>query len=338
MSKTRWERFKSHRRAKWSLYMLIFFTIISLTAELIANDRPLLVKKDDHYFFPVVFKYAESDFGGEFETPPNYRSNYFKTLILEHDGWMIWPPLKFSYDTHDFKLSQPAPSPPSWTHPLGTDDRARDILANLIYGYRISLGFGLGLTFVCAIVGLYVGALQGFYGGRVDLYGQRFIEIWTGLPSLYVLIILSSFFQPGFWMLFFVMFLFGWPSLVSIVRATFLKGRCLEYVVSAKMMGVSDHAIMFRHIFPNAMVVSLTLIPFMLTEYIAALTALDFLGFGLPAGSASLGALLAQSKSNIYAPWIGLSVFFTLSLLMSLLVFVGEGIRDAFDPRLHEPC
>ncbi len=331
---SRWKKFNANRRARRSLYALYFVIFISLFANFIANDQPLIVKANQRFFFPVLFEYVETDFGGHFKTPVDYHSNYFSQLIKNSNGWMVWPPIPFSYATHDFKLKQPAPAPPSWKHWLGTNDRNQDVLANLIYGVRISLLFGVILTLLTTLFGVYLGAIQGYYGGKIDLYGQRFIEIWTGLPSLYILIILSSFFSPGFWTLILVMFIFGWPSLVSVVRAEFLKGRGLDYVTAAKVMGVSNNRIMFKYILPNAMVATLTLLPFILTENIAALAALDFLGFGLPAGSPSLGALISQSKSNLHAPWMGLSVFFTMSTLLTLLIFVGEGVRDAFDPRV----
>jgi len=285
-------------------------------------------------YFPVFARYAETEFGGEFPIEADYRSPYVRQLIEEQgEGWMLWPPIPYSYSTINYELDVPAPAPPSPDNWLGTDDQARDVLSRVIYGFRISVLFALTLTIVSSIIGVVAGAVQGFYGGRVDLIGQRFIEVWSGLPVLYLLIILASFVQPNFWWLLGIMLLFSWMSLVDVVRAEFLRGRNLEYVRAARALGASNQVIMFRHILPNAMVATLTFFPFILTGGVITLTSLDFLGFGLPAGSPSLGELISQGKSNLQAPWLGLTAFVVLSLMLTLLVFIGEALRDAFDPR-----
>lgn len=328
-----WLAFKANRRGFYSLWIFLVLFTLSLFAEFIANDKPIFVKYDDGYYFPVLNAYPETTFGGDFETEADYRDEFVSELIAEK-GWVLWPPIRYSYTTINYYTPVPAPSPPSVENLLGTDDQARDVLARVIYGFRISVLFGLLLTIVSSVIGVVVGALQGYYGGKIDLLGQRFLEIWSNLPVLYLLIILSSFVQPNFWWLLGIMLLFSWMSLVDLVRAEFLKGRNLEYVKAARALGVADRTIMFRHIFPNAMVATLTFLPFILNGSITTLTSLDFLGFGLPPGSPSLGELLAQGKANIHAPWLGLSAFFTLALMLSLLIFIGEAVRDAFDPRL----
>ena len=307
--------------------------MLCLGGELIANDKPLAVHYKDHWYFPIVSHYSETDFGGELPFEPDYSSDYVRKLITDQGGWMLFAPIPFSYDTVNYDLKEPAPSPPSTTNWLGTDEQARDVLARVIFGARISILFALILTAVSALIGITAGALQGFYGGLVDLIGQRLQEVWAGLPVLYLLIILSGFVAPSFWWLLGIMALFSWLALVDVVRAEFLRGRNLEYVKAARALGLTNGALMRRHILPNAMTSTLTYIPFILTGAIATLTALDFLGFGMPPGTASLGELIGQAKRNLQAPWLGLTAFCVLALILSLLVFIGEACRDAFDPR-----
>ena len=333
INQRRFARFKEHKRGWFSLWIFLGLFMLSLGAEFIANDKPLLVKYDGALYFPILKRYPETTFGGEFPLQANYKSPYIKELIAEKEGWMLWPIIPFNYSSINYDLQVPAPAPPSSQNWLGTDDQGRDVLARVIYGFRISVLFALTLTLVSSMIGVFVGALQGFYGGWVDLIGQRFLEIWSGLPVLYLLIIMASFIQPNFWWLLGIMLLFSWMSLVDLVRAEFLRGRNLEYVRAARALGMQNSAIMFRHILPNAMVSTITFLPFILTGAIGTLTALDFLGFGLPPGSPSLGELVAQGKSNLQAPWLGISAFTVLALMLSLLVFIGEAARDAFDPR-----
>ena len=332
LNQERWNRFKANKRAYMSLYLFSILFILTLFSELISNDKPLLIYYDSSFYCPLVKEYAETQFGGEFEAAADYRDPYVIELI-NNKGWMINPVIPFSYNTINYNLKGPAPSPPSSTNWLGTDDRGRDVVARLLYGFRISVFFGLTLTICSSAIGIVAGALQGYYGGTVDIFGQRFIEIWSSLPTLFLLIILSSVVQPNFWWLLGITLMFGWMSLVGVVRAEFLRGRNFEYVTAAKALGLSDTKIIFRHVLPNAMVASITFMPFILGGSITTLTSLDFLGFGLPVGSPSLGELLAQGKANMQAPWLGLSAFILLSLMFSLLVFIGEGVRDAFDPR-----
>ena len=306
--------------------------IVTLPAEFIANDKPLVVRFDGALYFPVVSHYAETEFGGDFETEADYRDPFVRELI-EAKGWMVWPLVPFSYDTINYALDQPAPAPPSAENWLGTDDQARDVLARLIYGFRISVLFGLVLTVLSSIIGVAAGAVQGYFGGWLDLVFQRFMEIWAGLPVLYLLIILASVVEPDFWWLLGLMLLFSWMGLVGVVRAEFLRARNFDFVRAARALGVSDAGIMFRHILPNAMVATLTFLPFILTGSVTILTSLDFLGFGLPPGSPSLGELLNQGKNNLQAPWLAFTGFFTLAIMLSVLVFIGEAVRDAFDPR-----
>jgi microcin C transport system permease protein len=329
INRRRLATFRSNRRAWWSF--LIF--ILSLGAELIANDRPLLIRYQGSFYFPAFVDYTEADLGGDFETSADYHDPWLREHI-ESDGWILWPPVPYSYKTHINNLPGPAPTPPSRDNWLGTDDQARDVFARVIYGFRISVLFALILTFGSAVLGVLVGAIQGYYGGKVDLLGQRFLEIWSSLPVLFLLIILASIITPNFWWLLGIMLLFSWTSLVDVVRAEFLRGRNLDYVRAARALGVSNGRIMLRHILPNAMVATLTFMPFLLTGAISTLTSLDFLGFGLPPGSASLGELVSQGKNNLHAPWLALSAFGVLSLMLTLLVFIGEGVRDALDPRL----
>jgi microcin C transport system permease protein len=331
INQRRWRNFKANRRGWWSLWIFLALFLLSLGAEFLANDKPLVVYFDGGLYFPVLRVYPETAFGGEFPTEADYRDPFVQELI-EADGWMVWPPIRFSYDTVNWTLSGPTPAPPDRANWLGTDDQARDVAARLIYGFRISVIFGLALTVASTLVGVAAGAIQGFYGGRIDIFGQRFIEIWQGLPVLFLLIILTSFVQPNFWWLLGIMLLFSWMALVDVVRAEFLRGRNLDYVRAARTLGAGDLTIMFRHVLPNAMIATITFMPFILNGAITTLTSLDFLGFGLPPGSPSLGELLAQGKANLHAPWIGIATFVTLAMLLSLLVFIGEAARDAFDP------
>lgn len=332
LNQQRWQKFKQHRRGYWSLWIFMGLFTLSLCAEVLVNNKPVMVSYKKSLYFPVLKDYPETVFGGEFETTTDYRDNYVRELI-EKNGWMLWPPVHFNHQTINYDLTVPAPAPPSRDNWLGTDDQGRDVVARLIYGFRISVLFALTLTALSSVVGIAAGAVQGYYGGRVDLFGQRFIEIWSGLPVLFMLIILSSLVEPNFWWLLGLMLLFSWTELTGLVRAEFLRGRNLEYVRAARALGLTDGQIMFRHILPNAMVSTLTFLPFIFTGSIGVLTSLDFLGFGLPPGSASLGELVAQAKNNLSAPWLGLSSFFTLSIMLTLLVFIGEAARDAFDPR-----
>ncbi len=332
LNQRRLHSFRANRRGWWSLWIFLLLFILSLFAEFIANDKPLLVRYDGGWYFPVVQEYAEITFGGEFATEADYRDPYVQDLI-DARGWMIWPPIRYSYQTINYDLPVPAPSPPSAENWLGTDDQGRDVLARLIYGFRISVLFGLALTLASSVIGVAAGAVQGYLGGWTDLLFQRFIEIWSGLPVLYLLIILASVVEPNFWWLLGLMLLFSWMTLVGVVRAEFLRGRNFDYVRAARALGVNKLTIMFRHVLPNAMVATFTFLPFILNGSITTLTSLDFLGFGLPPGSASLGELLAQGKSNLQAPWLGITAFTVLALMLSLLIFVGEAARDAFDPR-----
>ena len=333
IGRRRLAHFRANRRGWWSLWLFVALFILCLGGELVANDKPLAIHYKDSWYFPIVANYVETDFGGELPFEPDYSSDYVRKLITDQGGWMLFAPIPFSYDTVNYDLKEPAPSPPSATNWLGTDDQARDVLARVIFGARISILFALILTAISAVVGISAGALQGFYGGLVDLFGQRVQEVWAGLPVLYLLIILSGFVAPSFWWLLGIMALFSWLALVDVVRAEFLRGRNLEYVKAARALGLTDGALMRRHILPNAMTSTLTYLPFILTGAIATLTALDFLGFGMPPGTASLGEMIGQAKRNLQAPWLALTAFFTLALILSLLVFIGEACRDAFDPR-----
>ena len=332
LTRRRWQIFRANRRSSWSLVIFLSLFVVSLFAEFIANERPLLVHYDGGYYFPVLVAYPETRFGGEFETEADYLDPFVKQLI-EEKGWMVWPPIPYHYRTHVKNLPSPAPSPPSADNWLGTDDQARDVTARLIYGFRISVLFGLILTLVSTVFGVVAGAVQGYFGGWTDLIFQRFIEVWSGLPILYILIILSSLFQPNFWVLLGIMLLFSWMALVGVVRAEFLRARNFDYVRAARALGVGNVKITFKHLLPNAMVASLTFMPFILSGSITTLTALDFLGFGLPPGSASLGEMLQQGKANLQAPWLGITAFAVISVMLTLLIFVFEGVRDAFDPR-----
>ncbi len=356
LNRRRLSNFTRNRRGYWSFIIFSVLFVFALSADFIANDKPLLISYEGHYYVPVLKAYPETDFGGDFETDADYRDPYLQELIAEKGGWMIWPPIRYSYSTHNLDLPTPAPSPPTWMlteeqcrevaerkgvsgcsgleyNWLGTDDQGRDVLARLIYGFRISVLFGLTLTLISSIIGIAAGAVQGYFGGWVDLIFQRVIEIWTAIPSLYLLLIISSVLVPGFWVLLGILLLFSWVSLVGLVRAEFLRARNLEYVQAARALGVGNFTLMTRHLLPNAMVATLTMLPFIMSSSVMTLTALDFLGFGLPPGSPSLGELLAQGKNNIQAPWLGLTAFFTVAVMLSLLIFIGEAVRDAFDPR-----
>jgi microcin C transport system permease protein len=356
LNRRRWLSFKANRRGYVAFWIFMVLFVLSLFAEFIANDKPLYVHFDGKSYFPVIVTYPETAFGGEFETAADYRDPYLQKLIAEKGGYMLWPPIRYSYNTHNLDLPTPAPSKPTWMlteqecknvverkghsgcsdleyNWLGTDDQGRDVAARLIYGFRLSVLFGLALTIVSSVLGVAAGAVQGYFGGWTDLLFQRFIEIWTSIPSLYLLLIISSVLVPGFFVLLGILLLFSWVSLVGLVRAEFLRGRNFEYIQAARALGVSNRTIMFRHLLPNAMVATMTFLPFILSSSVMTLTALDFLGFGLPPGSPSLGEMLSQGKANIQAPWLGISGFMTVAAMLSLLIFIGEAVRDAFDPR-----
>ena len=332
LTRRRLHRFRANRRGWWSLGIFVILFIATLLAEVIANDKPFLVYFKGDVYFPIVKAYSETTFGGDFLTEADYRSPYLSELI-ERDGWTVWPIVRYHHRTVAWDLPVPAPAPPDRNHWLGTDDQARDVLARVIYGFRISVLFGFALTFISAVIGVSAGAVQGYFGGWIDLIFQRFIEIWSGLPTLYLLIILASVVEPNFWWLLGLLLLFSWMGFVGVVRAEFLRARNFEYVRAAQALGVSNLAIMFRHLLPNAMVATITFIPFTLAGSVTVLTSLDFLGIGLPPGSASLGELLAQGKANLQAPWLGLAGFFTIALMLTLLILISEAVRDAFDPR-----
>ena len=351
----RWENFKANRRGYWSLWIFLVIFVLSLFAEFIANDRPILASYKGEILVPVLVDYPEEKFGG-FLAETDYRSDFIAEEI-NANGWMVWPPIRYSYNTTNSNIPHSAPTKPFWLmsgeercagYPggsadpnctlanlnwLGTDDQARDVLARVIYGFRISVLFGLALTIASAIVGVTAGAVQGYFGGWTDLLMQRFIEIWSSMPVLYILLIIAAILPPGFWILLGIMLLFSWVGFVGVVRAEFLRARNFEYVRAARALGVGNATIMYRHLLPNAMVATLTFLPFILSGSITTLTSLDFLGFGMPPGSPSLGELVAQGKNNLQAPWLGLSAFVVMSLMLSLLIFVGEATRDAFDPR-----
>ena len=332
INQRRFERFKSNRKAVWSFWIFTFLFIISLFAEFVANDKPLVVSYDSELYFPVFKSYPETTFGGEFETETEYTDPFVQDLINEK-GWILFPLVGYDHQTVINDLPGPAPSGPTKENWFGTDEQGRDLFARILYGFRLSVLFGFSLTIASAIIGVAAGAVQGYYGGWLDLTFQRFMEVWGSMPQLYILIILSSVVQPSFWILLVFMLLFSWMGFVGVVRAEFFRARNFDYVKAAKVMGMSDRRIMFKHILPNAMVATMTFMPLVLSGSITALTGLDFLGFGLPPGSASLGEVLAQGKNNLQAPWLGLSAFAAVGIMTVLLVFVGEGVRDAFDPR-----
>jgi microcin C transport system permease protein len=351
----RWENFRANRRGYWSFWIFMVLFGLSLCAEFIANDKPVLASYKGEILVPVLVNYPEEKFGG-FLAETDYRSDYIRDEI-NANGWMIWPPIRYSYQTANSNIPHSAPTAPFWLmdkaercsgYPqgendpgctlgnlnwLGTDDQARDVAARMIYGFRISVLFGLALTVLSAIVGVIAGAVQGYFGGWTDLLLQRFIEIWSSMPVLYILLIIAAILPPGFFVLLGIMLLFSWVGFVGIVRAEFLRARNFEYVRAARALGVNNRTIMFRHLLPNAMVATLTFLPFILSGSITTLTSLDFLGFGMPPGSASLGELISQGKSNLQAPWLGLTAFVVMSVMLSLLIFIGEAVRDAFDPR-----
>ena len=352
----RWEIFKANRRGFWSLWIFLAVFGVSLFAEFIANDKPILVKYDNHYYWPIFQSYPETTFGGVFETEAEYRDPAVKEMIAKGGGWVLWPPIRFSYNTQNKNPPMAFPVKPTWAltekdcqaaveqgfHPcnaelewnwLGTDDQGRDVVARVIYGFRISVLFGLVLTLFSSIIGVAAGAVQGYFGGWTDLLFQRFIEIWTSIPQLYLLIIIAAVIEPNFWILLGILLAFSWVALVGVVRAEFLRARNFEYITAARALGLSNTKIIFKHLLPNAMVATLTFMPFILNGSITTLTSLDFLGYGLPVGSPSLGELLAQGKDNLQAPWLGLTAFFVIALMLSLLIFVGEAVRDALDPR-----
>ena len=355
LNQRRLQLFKAHRRGYGSMWIFLVLFALSLFAEFIANDRPILISYKGEILSPVLKDYPESTFGG-FLAQTDYRDPFIRDEI-NANGWMVWPAIRYSYRTVNNEIPQPAPSPPAFTltkdeacvkyaqgaadpdcvagnmNWLGTDDQGRDVVARLIYGFRISVLFGLILTVLSSIVGVAAGAVQGYFGGWTDLLFQRFIEIWTSVPTLYLLIILAAFIEPSFSILLFIMLLFSWTALVGLVRAEFLRARNFEYVRAARALGLTDFRIMWKHLLPNAMVASVTFMPFILSGSITTLTSLDFLGFGLPPGSPSLGELLAQGKANLQAPWLGITGFVIVALMLSLLVFVGEAVRNALDPR-----
>jgi microcin C transport system permease protein len=352
----RWQNFKANRRGYWALWVFLALFVVSLFAEFIANDKPFLIYMQGKTYFPAVVTYPETAFGGDFETAADYRDSYLQDLIAKKNGFMLWPIIRYSYSTHNLDLPTPAPSKPTWLlteqeckpvverkklsscrdleyNWLGTDDQGRDVVARILYGFRISVLFGLILTVISSVIGVAAGAVQGYFGGWTDLLFQRVIEIWTAIPSLYLLLIISSVLVPGFFVLLGILLLFSWVSLVGLVRAEFLRGRNFEYIQAARALGVSNGKIIFRHLLPNAMVATMTFLPFILSSSVMTLTSLDFLGFGLPPGSPSLGEMLSQGKANVQAPWLGLSGFVTVAMMLSLLIFIGEAVRDAFDPR-----
>ncbi len=332
LTRRRWQQFRQNRRAWWSLWLLALIFALTLGAELIANDKPILVSYQGQLFSPLLKDVPETAIGGEFETPAVFRDPAVQALV-DAEGWMLWPLIRFNAQTIHFERAEPTPSTPSRDNWLGTDDQGRDVMARLIYGVRTSLAFATLMTLATVVLGIAAGAAQGYWGGWVDLIGQRFTEIWSGLPVLFMLIILSSLVTPNFWWLLGLLALFSWTDLSGLVRAEFLRTRQLDYVRAARAMGVNPTLLVWRHVLPNALITTLTLLPFIFTGAIGLLTSLDFLGFGLPPGSASLGELIAQGKNNLQAPWLGLTAFFSLSILLTLLVFIGEGLRDAFDPR-----
>ena len=334
-TRQRWNKFKANRRGFYAFVVFCVVLVLTSMADFIANDKPIVIRYNGEWYFPIFRQYSETVFGGTFKTTADYKDPYLQKKINEK-GFFIMPPIKYSYDTINYNLPTPAPSAPTRENWLGTDDLGRDVLARLIYGMRYSLLFGLILTALSSAIGIFAGAVQGYFGGKIDLFAQRFLEIWGSLPQLFVLIIVSSLIVPGFWTLLFVLLLFSWTALVPVVRAEFLRARNFDYVRAAYALGVPHLKIIFRHVFPNAMVATLTYLPFILSGAVVSLTALDFLGFGLPPGSPSLGDLVRQGKENLQAPWLAASAFVSLAFLLTALVFIGEAVRDAFDPRKNK--
>lgn len=332
MIQTRLQRFRQNRLGFLCFILFSLIFVVSLAANLIANEKPLLVKYQQSFYFPVFKSYPETTFGGVFETEADYKDPVVQQLIADQ-GWAVWPVIRYAAQTPNLDLAVPVPSEPSTQNWLGTDDQGRDVLARILYALRVSLLFGFAVTLFSAVIGIFIGAVQGYYGGWVDLIGQRILEVWGGLPMLFMVMILVSIFTPSVYWLFLIMLFFGWTTLVNLVRTEFLRARNFDYVRAARALGVSDTRIIVRHILPNVISSSLSQLPFMLTANITALAALDFLGLGLPADTASLGELLLQGKNNLNAPWLALSGFFTLAIVLSLLIYIGEAARDAFDPR-----
>lgn len=328
-----WTRFKKNKRGFVSLIIFAFLFLFTSIAEFVANDKPLLVIHNGNYYMPIFKFYPETEFGGDFDTEADFSDPFVRELVTTKGGKIFDALIPFSYQTIDTAETHPAPAPPSQRHLLGTDDRQRDVLARSIYGFRISVLFGFTLTIFASLIGIVVGALQGYFGGKVDLFGQRFIEMWSSMPSLFILIILSSILIPNFWVLLFIMVLFSWTSLTGVVRAEFLRTRNFDFVKAARTMGVSNRQIMFRHILPNAMTATMAMLPFIVSGATVKLASLDFLGLGLPPGSPSLGELILQGKNNLEAPWLGLTAFTVMGGMLTMLVFIGEAVRDAFDPR-----
>ncbi|MCJ8159994.1 ABC transporter permease [Acinetobacter zhairhuonensis] len=332
MIQARLQRFRQNRLGYFCFILFSLIFVLSLGANLIANEKPLLVKYQHSFYFPVFKAYPETTFGGVFESEADYRDPVVQQLIADQ-GWAIWPVVRYAAQTPNLDLAVPVPSAPTLQNWLGTDDQGRDVFARILYALRVSLLFGFALTLFSAVIGIFVGALQGYYGGWIDLIGQRILEVWGGLPMLFMVMILVSIFTPSVYWLFVIMLFFGWTTLVNLVRAEFLRARNLDYVRAARALGVSDARIIVRHILPNVISSSLSQLPFMLTANITALAALDFLGLGLPADTASLGEILLQGKNNLDAPWLALAGFFTLAIVLSLLIYIGEAARDASDPR-----
>lgn len=333
----KWWKFKASKRGFYAFWVFLAVFFVSLAADFVANDKPLVVYYDGQWYFPIADNPPETAFGGEFLTPTDYKDPFVRRKINEN-GFFIMPPIPYSYDTIVYDMPTPAPGAPSLKNWLGTDDLGRDVAARLIYGVRFSLLFGLLLTVCSSVIGIAAGAAQGYFGGKVDLFGQRFLEIWGSLPQLFILIIVSGMVAAGFWSLLVVLLLFSWTALVPVVRAEFLRVRNFDYVKAARALGASDVRIMARHVFPNAMVATLTYLPFILSGAVVSLTALDFLGFGLPPGEPSLGELVRQGKENLQAPWLAATAFAALAFLLTVLVFIGEAVRNAFDPRKEPTC
>ena len=335
MSPTRraWHRFKSNKRGYYSLWIFCILFTLSLFAEVLSNDKPLVVNYQGEYYFPIFKFYAETEFGGDFETEADYKDEYVRNILNNNGNWMIEPWNPYDHETISYESSLPNPAPPSEYNMLGTDDHGRDVLARLIYGFRLSILFGFALTIVGTFIGIVAGAIQGYFGGRTDLLFQRFIEVWGSMPELYLLIIFASIFQPSVLLLIVLLSMFGWMGLSDYVRAEFLKGRNLEYVKSARALGLNNRTIMFRHLLPNSMTPVITFLPFRISGAILALTSLDYLGLGVPPSTPSLGELLSQGKENISAWWLSLTTFGVLVGALMLLIFIGEALREAFDTR-----